>query len=63
MRLGKISLPGGGKHFIAPRGHHRHQRRDADSERLPTPVTGVGDSGGAGSAEPSTEVRGGAGQP
>lgn len=63
VRLGKISLPGGGKHFLAPRVHHRRQRPDADPERLPTPVTGVGDSGGEGSAEPSTEVHGGAGQP
>lgn len=65
VRLGRISLSGGGKHFIAARVHHRRQHRDPDPERLPTPVTaaGVGDSGGEGSAEPSTEVRGGAGQP
>lgn len=70
MRLGSISLSGGGKHFIAARVHHRQHRDrdrdpDPDPERLPTPVTaaGVGDSGGEGSAEPSTEVRGGAGQP
>jgi hypothetical protein len=39
VRLGRIIVPGGGKHLIAPRVHH--QRRDADPERLPTPATGV----------------------
>jgi hypothetical protein len=39
VRLGRITVPGGGKHLIAPRVHH--QRRDADPERLPTPATGM----------------------
>ena len=41
VRLGRISLSGGGKHFIAARVHHRRQHRDTDLERLPTPVTGM----------------------
>jgi hypothetical protein len=39
VRLGRITVPDGRKHLIAPRVHH--QRRDADSESLPTPATGM----------------------
>lgn len=62
MRLGRITVPGGGEHLIAPRVHH--QRCVADPELLPTPATvaDVGGSGGTEIAEPSIEVPGGVGQ-
>jgi hypothetical protein len=38
VRLGRITVPGGGKPLLVPRVH---QRRDADPERRPTPATGM----------------------